>query len=82
VGCPDAAAALALATALAESALESEREEHTPAGGPGEHTPAHLYDFDVVTHTAPLTTSPALVMATGATTTTTAAARQLLRGRP
>jgi hypothetical protein len=29
-----------------------------------------------------LTTRPALVVATGATSSTTAAARQLLRGRP
>jgi hypothetical protein len=35
---------VALATALAESALESEREEHT--AGPGENTPARLYDFN------------------------------------
>jgi hypothetical protein len=33
-----------LATALAESALEFEREEHM--AGPWEYTPAHLYGFD------------------------------------
>jgi hypothetical protein len=35
---------VAVATALAESTLEFEREEH-PAG-PFEHTPSHLYDLD------------------------------------
>jgi hypothetical protein len=43
-GCPDAAEAVALATALAESALESEREKHT--AGPGENTLARLCDFN------------------------------------
>jgi hypothetical protein len=33
-----------LAAALAESALESESEEHK--AGPWEFTPSHLYDFD------------------------------------
>jgi hypothetical protein len=37
----DAIEAAALAAALAENALESERKEHTV--GPFEHTPQHLY---------------------------------------
>ena len=36
--------AAALAAALAENALESERKERTV--GPFEHTPQHLYDVD------------------------------------
>ena len=40
----DAIEAAALAAALAENALESERKERTV--GPFEHTPQHLYDVD------------------------------------
>jgi hypothetical protein len=36
--------AAALAAALAENALESERKERT--AGPFEHIPQHLYDVD------------------------------------
>jgi hypothetical protein len=46
--------------------------------GPGEHTPAHLSDFNDPLFTAS-TTSPALVMATGATATTTAAVQETAR---
>jgi hypothetical protein len=40
----DAIEAAAFAAALAESALESECEEHKT--GPWEYTPSHLNDFD------------------------------------
>jgi hypothetical protein len=43
-GRSDAIEAAALAAALAESALESESEEHK--AGPWEFTPSHLYDLD------------------------------------
>jgi hypothetical protein len=53
----DAIEAAALAAALAESALESERKERAHTVGLFEHTPQHLH-------------GPALVAATGAIATT------------